>query len=89
MTTTDKPVQRRTVKAYDVLFPHQEKKRRPIVCRIDLGDIIRFREAGRRQWYDLTIPAAFRMAVKGSAGFLLCMVPGPTRRKKKTRKAHR
>lgn len=83
MNTTAKPVQRRTVKAYDVLFPHQEKKRRPIVCRLDLGDVLRFRELGRRQWFDVPIVEVFRLAVKGSAGFLLCFVPGPTLRKKK------
>ncbi len=85
MTATDKPVQRVSVRSYDVLFPRNAKKARRIVVRIDTGDILRFREAGRRQWYDLPIDQAMRLAVKGSAGFVLCMVPGPSMRKKQGR----
>ena len=82
MTATDRPVQRATVRKYDVLFPRNAKKARRSVVRIDTGDILRFREHGRRQWYDLPIDQAMRLAVKGSAGFVLCMVPGPALRKK-------
>ncbi len=82
MTATDRPVQRVTVKEFMVLFPNNRKKARRIVARIDSGDIIRFREAGRRQWYDLPIEDAFSIAVKCSAGFRVCHVPGPSLQKK-------
>lgn len=83
MTATDKPVQRVTVKEFMVLFPNNRKKARRIVVRIDSGDILRFRESGRRQWYDLPIEDAMSIAVKSQAGFLVCHVPGPSLRKKK------
>lgn len=82
MTATDRPVQRVTVRTYDVLFPHNQRKARRIVVRVDTGDILRFREHGRRQWFDLSIDQAMRLAVKGTAGFVLCMVPGPGMKKK-------
>jgi hypothetical protein len=77
MTATDKPVQRVTRDPYMVLFPTCRKKARQIVVRIDAGDILRFREKGRRAWYDLPIDEAFGLAVKCSAGFRICLVPGP------------
>ena len=77
MTATDKPVQRVTRGAYMVLFPMCRKKARPIVVRIEAGDILRFREKGRRKWYNLPIDQAFGLAVKGAAGFRVCLVPGP------------
>jgi hypothetical protein len=82
MTTTNKPVQRVTERPYMVLFPTSRKKARPIVVRVDKGDLLRFREKGRRQWYDLTIDDAFGIAVKATAGFRVCMVPGPSMRKR-------
>jgi hypothetical protein len=85
MTATDKPVQRVTQREYMVLFPHNKRKARRIVTRIDQGDILRFREHGRRQWFDLNIDEAMRLAVKARAGFVVCMVPGPALRKKKGR----
>jgi hypothetical protein len=83
MTATDKPVQRVTQREYMVLFPHNRKKARRIVTRIDKGDLLRFREHGRRQWFDLNIDEAMKLAVKAKAGFAICTVPGPALRKKK------
>jgi len=85
VTTTDKPVRRVTRQPYQVLFPNNRNKARRIVAQIGLGDVIQFREHGRRQWYALPIDEAFRMAVKCSAGFVVCAVPGPALRKKKGR----
>ena len=76
-----KPVQRVTELSYMVLFPGSRKKARKIVARIDKGDIIRFRELRRRQWYDLNIDVAFSLAVKCAAGFRICMVPDRAKRK--------
>ena len=78
---TSKPVQRCTELPYSVLLPGSRSKSRAVVVRIDKGDILRFREKGRRQWYDMTIDTAFSIAVKASAGFRVCMVPGPKRKK--------
>lgn len=77
MTATDKPVQRVTRDAYMVLFPNCRKKARRVVVRIDAVDILRFRELGRRRWYDMPIADAFGIAVKCTAGFRICLVPGP------------
>jgi hypothetical protein len=85
MTDTQKPVQRVTTRTYATLY----RKARPIVVRIDQGDIIRFREKGRRQWFDLSIDQAFGIAIKGQAGFLVCHVPGPSLRKGKTKRVSR
>lgn len=84
MTTTNKPVQRCTMQRYSVLFPGRSEKAREIVVRIDRDDIIRFREKGRRQWYDMPIDIAFGIAVKACAGFRVCMVPGPRFKKKRS-----
>ena len=81
MTATDKPVQRVTRDTYMVLFPTCRKKARKVVVRIDQGDLLRFREKGRRSWYDLPIDEAFGLAVKCSAGFRICLVPGPKLRR--------
>jgi len=81
MTSTDKPVQRVTRRQYMVLYPTCRKKAREIVVRIEAGDILRFREKGRRRRYDLPIDEAFGLAVKCSAGFRVCFVPGPKRKK--------
>lgn len=84
MTGTDKPVQRVTRGTYMVLFPTCRKKARRIVVRIEAGDILRFRELGRRKRYDLPINEAFGLAVKCSAGFRICVVPGPTLRRRES-----
>lgn len=72
MTRTNRPVQRVTVASYAVLYP----QRRPIVVRIAQGDLLEFREKGRKQRFCLPIDTAFGIAVKASAGFRLCMLPG-------------
>jgi len=64
-----------------VLFSTRRKKARQVVVKIDHGDLLRFREKGRRQWYDVPIDIAFGIAVKASAGFRICIVPGPQLRK--------
>ena len=89
MTATDKPVQRVTRDTYMVLFPNCRRKARHVVVRIAAGDLLRFREKGRRAWYDLPIAEAFGLAVKCAAGFRICLVPGPkfkpSRRRRKPR----
>ena len=81
MTSTNSPVTRVTSAPYMVLFPNAPRKARPIVVRLDRGDIIRFREKGRRQLYDMPIDQCFSIAVKAAAGFRVCMVPGPRMKK--------
>jgi hypothetical protein len=76
MTTTSKPVQRCTEQPYSVLFPGRACKSRAIVVRIEKGDLLRFREKGRRHWYDMPIEMAASIAVQASAGFRVCMMPG-------------
>ena len=49
MTTTDRKVTRRTRYEYSVLYP----KARPIVVSILPGDVIEFREHGRRSFENL------------------------------------
>ena len=66
MTTTDKPVKRVTRGKFNVLFP-SARKARAIVTRIGLGDVLYFREAGRREWFALAIDTAFRAAVRNKA----------------------
>ena len=80
MTPTSKEVQRVTVKAYRVLYT----KSRPIVVRLAQGDLLRFREKGRRLRFDLPIDVAFGIAVKAAAGYRICIFPGPapSRRRK-------
>ena len=76
MTATDKAVRRVTRASYMVLFPNSRAKARAIVVAIGPSDILRFREKGRRTWFDLPVEAAFGVAVKCAAGFRLCFVPG-------------
>ena len=52
--------------------------------RIALGDLLQFRERGRRQWYDLAIDDAFGVAVRCGAGFRHCYAAGPKLQRKKT-----
>jgi hypothetical protein len=60
MTTTNKPVRRVTQGSYAVLYA----KARPIIVSILPGDVLEFREHGRRgRWY-LAIDSAFRQAVR-------------------------
>lgn len=71
MTSTHSSVTRVTVSPAAVLY----RSARPIVVQIAPGDILRFREKGRRQWFDLPIDEAFRIAVKCASGFRLHMMP--------------
>ena len=66
MTTTDKPVQRVTRGKFNVLFA-SSMKARAIVTRIGLGDVLYFREQGRREWFPLNIETAFKRAVANKA----------------------
>ena len=60
MTATNKAVQRVTTREYSVLY----RKARPIVVRIAPGDVLEFREKGRRGRWLLAIETAFRHAVQ-------------------------
>lgn len=64
MTTTYRSVTRVTRAAYSVLYP----KPRPIVVSIGPGDVIRFREKGRREEWAVGIGEAFRLCVRRRAG---------------------
>jgi len=68
ITTTNKPVQRCTELPYSVIFPSRADKSRAIVVRIEKGDLLGFREKGRRRYYDIPIDTAFSIAVQASAG---------------------
>lgn len=63
MTTTRSKVTRKTERAYSVLFP----KPREIVCSIAPGDVLEFRESGRRQVYRMAISTGFKYAVQLTA----------------------
>ena len=66
MTAITRPVKRRTDRTYNVLYSSAAKAR-PIVVAILPGDVLEFREHGRRlRWY-LSIDAAFRYAVRCKA----------------------
>lgn len=67
MTPLRKSVKRRTVNQYRVLY----NQPREIVVTLRPGDIIEFREAGRRQSYSLAINTAFSYALKLHADALL------------------
>jgi hypothetical protein len=60
MTIIARPVTRRTRGAYAVLY-HQP---RPIVVTLAEGDLLEFRETGRRTKWTLPIETAFRQAVR-------------------------
>ncbi len=63
MTTTRSKVTRRTVDKYAVLYPRP----REIVCSIEPGDVLSFREAGRRAVFRISIQTAKRYAVQLAA----------------------
>ncbi len=63
MITISKPVTRRTRGAYAVLY----RQPRPIVVSLAVGDLLEFREAGRRTKWTLPIDAGFRYAVRVKA----------------------
>lgn len=64
MTSLNKPVHRVTVEKYAVLY---YGKARQIVCTLDKGDVLVFREHGCRARFSLPIEAAFKYAVRLSA----------------------
>jgi hypothetical protein len=56
-------VKRRTRGAYSVLY----RKPRQLVVSLDLGDLIVFRESGRRQTWCLNADTAFKYAIRLAA----------------------
>jgi hypothetical protein len=64
MTPLTRIVRRKTRLAYVVLYAG---KARPIVVSLLPGDVISFREAGRRQCWSLPLDRVFRHAVKDAA----------------------
>ena len=61
MTSLTKAVRRKTRRSYPVLYVNDA---RPIVVSLEPGDVITFREAGRRQTWSLPIDRMFRQAVR-------------------------
>lgn len=64
MTSLTKAVRRVTRRTYTVLYTGEA---RPIVVSLEPGDVITFREAGRRQTWLLPIDRMFRQAVREAA----------------------
>lgn len=60
MTTLNKPVARVTQDSYGTL---KFSDPRPIVCSMLVGDVLEFREKGKRGRWSIPIDAAFRFAV--------------------------
>jgi hypothetical protein len=67
MTRLEKPVRRKTRWTYSVLYTGDS---RPIVVSLEPGDVISFRELGRRASWSLPIDRLFRQAVRESAPIL-------------------
>jgi hypothetical protein len=63
MTSLAKPVRRKTRGAFNVLYSGA-RNARPIVVALVPGDVIEFRELGRRQRYLLAVDTAFKVAVR-------------------------
>jgi hypothetical protein len=64
VTSLTKAVRRKTRWTYSVLYSGDA---RPIVVSLEPGDVITFREAGRRQTWSLPVDRMFRQAVRESA----------------------
>jgi len=64
MTSLTKAVRRVTRHPYTVLYTGEA---RLIVVSLEPGDVITFREAGRRQTWSLPIDRMFRQAVREAA----------------------
>ena len=64
MTSLTKAVRRKTRRTYSVLYVSEA---RPIVVSLEPGDVITFRESGRRQVWSIPIYRAFRLAVREAA----------------------
>jgi hypothetical protein len=63
MTSFNHPVRRRTIESYRVLY----SKPSQIVVRLAPGDVLQFRESGRRRVWTLAVDDAFRYAVRAQA----------------------
>jgi hypothetical protein len=68
MTSLTKAVRRKTRSNYSVLYSGEA---RPIVVSLEPGDVISFREAGRRQAWSVPIDRMFRQTVREAAQALL------------------
>lgn len=64
MTTLEKPVFRLTRAAFAVLH---HRSHRQIVVGLEPGDVLTFREKGRRQRWSLAIDDVFRFAIRARA----------------------
>ena len=64
MTSLTRAVRRKTRFPYAVLYAG---KTRPIIVSLEPGDVITFREAGRRHVWSLPIDHVFRYAVREAA----------------------
>lgn len=64
MTSTERSVTRITRAAYSVLYPAP----RQIVVSLGPGDVIRFREKGRREEWSVGVGEVFRWCVRRRAG---------------------
>ena len=64
MTSLTKAVRRKTRFPYAVLY---SGRARPIIVSLEPGDVITFREAGRRQVWSVLIDQVFRQAVRDTA----------------------
>ena len=60
MTPLVKPVRRKTVQPYRILYAQA----RPIIVSLAPGDVLEFREQGRRKVFPLPIPRAFQYAIR-------------------------
>jgi len=63
VTELTKAVRRKTRRPYGVLYAGEP---RPIIVSLEPGDVVCFREAGRRQVWTLPIDRMFRQAVRES-----------------------
>jgi len=64
MTRLERPVRRKTRWTYSVLYTGEA---RAIVVSLEPGDVISFRELGRRASWSLPIDRMFRQAVRETA----------------------
>ena len=59
MTRLTKAVKRETCKV--------RRRGRPVIVAMEPGDVLAFREKGRRTWYRVSVGACFDLAVKRTA----------------------
>jgi len=72
MTSLTKRVRRKTRRSYAVLYVNDA---RPIVVSLEPGDVITFREAGRRHLWSVPVDRVFRQAVREAAQRLRRSLP--------------